>query len=148
MKRAAQKSAPVPASTPGKLPLQCALFLLGALIGLSYVFVLPPLQAPDEFAHLYRAYGVSTGSCVAAPVLDVPKNLRDLVDAFPAHLEQARRIKARDLAGLSRTPLDESVRVPVRNEAINLYNCLPYLPSALSSVSAGSSRLLRWCSCI
>ena len=35
--------------------------MLALAFGFLYAFVLPPLQAPDEFAHFYRAYSVSEG---------------------------------------------------------------------------------------
>ena len=37
------------------IPVLRIFLVLGALFGIGYALLLPPMQAPDEFAHFYRA---------------------------------------------------------------------------------------------
>lgn len=43
------------------LYFQCSILLV---FGLIYVFLIPPLEAPDEFEHFARAYGVAEGQFI------------------------------------------------------------------------------------
>lgn len=114
-----------------QLQIRRVFLICGALLGACYTVILPPLQAPDEFAHLYRAYNVSDGYCVAPLVSPMPGSIKEFTSLFPPHLEALRRIGAADLSELMRMPLDDARREGVWNQAINVYNCVPYVPAAM-----------------
>lgn len=103
----------------------------GAVLGVCYAILLPPLQAPDEFAHFYRAYNVADGYCIAPELSPIPHSLQEMAIAFQPSLETHRRIGAQDLARFMRMPLNDALRDPSWNHAINVYNCLPYAPAAV-----------------
>ena len=109
---------------------------MGALLGMAYALLLPPMQAPDEFAHFYRAYGISEGSCVAPALTAVPASVKTLVMAFPPNLQEERLVTSGVLVSELRSPLDDSRREVVTNEAADLYSCVPYLPEVIG-ISAG-----------
>ena len=113
--------------------------LFGALLGAAYAILLPPLQAPDEFTHFYRAYGISEGSCVAPTLTPIPLSLQAMTAAFPLNVEQERRIDPAYILAFARKPLEQSRQSGVMNEAANMYSCVPYLPSALA---IGAGRIL------
>src|ERR1700722_20378302 len=70
-----------------------ALFAVIAIaFGLLYAFILPPLQAPDEFAHLFRAYGLSQGHFVAPVLTSIPASISALTVRYPPHLEAVRKV--------------------------------------------------------
>ena len=110
--------------------------MLGALFGASYVLILPPLQAPDELAHFYRAYGISEGSCVAPRLTGIPLTIKDMAVAFQPDLEEQRHIDSGYILTFLRTPLNDSRQDGVTNEAADMYSCIPYLPEALG-IEAG-----------
>lgn len=92
--------------------------------------MLPPLQAPDEVAHFYRAYILSEGHCIAEPEIQMPEQVRHLQTLYPVHLEQTRRITAGELRTLARIPLEDRPAGPVGFNIISLYSCVPYAPAA------------------
>ena len=104
--------------------------LLGALFGTAYAVILPPLQAPDEFAHFYRAYSVSEGPCIAPRLTPLPVAVARFAAAFPPHLEARQHINSAYLSQFLHQPLDNAHQTVSTNEAINVYNCAPYTPAA------------------
>jgi uncharacterized membrane protein len=94
------------------------------------------MQAPDEFAHLNRAYGIAEGSCVAPVLTPIPLSIEKLSVAFPPKLETQRRISSSDILAVLHIPLSEAQQDRVRNEAANMYSCFPYLPEAVG-IEAG-----------
>lgn len=108
-----------------------ALFIvLGLLLGPLYSLLLPPLQAPDEVAHFFRAYILSEGHCVAEPNILIPEQVRRLQTLYPVHLELSRRITAAELGALARTPLEDDPKNVVGFNIISVHACVPYLPAA------------------
>jgi uncharacterized membrane protein len=116
---------------PLQLHILSAFLVLGALFGACYAVLLPPLQAPDEFAHFFRAYNVSEGSCVAPVFSPIPLTIEEMAAAFQPHLEEERRIGPDYILAFFRHPLNESRQGDVANPAINVYSCVPYAPAAL-----------------
>jgi uncharacterized membrane protein len=110
--------------------------ILGALLGACYGVILPPLQAPDEFAHLDRAYGIAEGTCVARALTPIPVSIKELIASFPPKLETQFPINSEDIWQFVRMPLDEKQQAQVKNEAANMYSCFPYLPEAIG-IEAG-----------
>jgi uncharacterized membrane protein len=94
------------------------------------------MQAPDEFAHLDRAYGIAEGACVAPTLTSIPRSILELSSAFPPKLEAQRRIGADDIWPFMHKPLSEAQHDEVKNEAANMYSCFPYLPEAVG-IEAG-----------
>jgi uncharacterized membrane protein len=105
--------------------------VLSVSIGSFYVFLMPPLQVPDEFAHLYRAYGISEGHLVAPALTPIPASVDRLLSHYPPHLENAHKVTATELGAEVTQPLkpEEQDRVP--NEGMNVNTWIPYVPSAL-----------------
>ena len=110
--------------------------VLGLLLGVSYALFLPPLQAPDEFAHFYRAYGISEGYCVSPRLTGIPLTIKDMQVAFQPHIEKEHRVDSASIFTFLRMPLNDAQRDGVTNEAADMYNCFPYLPEALG-IGAG-----------
>jgi uncharacterized membrane protein len=104
--------------------------VLGALLGACYALLLPPLQAPDEFAHFFRAYSISDGSCIAPKSTRIPVSIQEMAAAFELDLEEARRIDSGYILAFLHKPLNDERRGSVANEAIDVYSCVPYLPQA------------------
>jgi hypothetical protein len=117
-------------------PIRRTFLAIGALFGTCFAIVLPPMQAPDEFAHLDRAYGIAEGTCVAAELTPIPVSVGQLAFAFPPKLESQRRIGYNDVGEFLHMPLDDSRRDNVKNEAANMYSCFPYIPGAVG-IEAG-----------
>ncbi len=114
-------------------------FLAAAvLFGACYALILPPMQAPDEFAHWFREYNVSEGHCMAPVMTPIPTSVIQLTVAFPIDMRLWRRVNPSYLWRSIHQPLEPAKRIPVRNDAINAYHCLPYIPGALG-IAAG-----RW----
>ena len=111
--------------------------LLGCPLGLLFAFLVAPLQVPDEMAHLYRAYALSGGSCLAPLHLTVPAALSQLQDAFPPNVEAVRSIHFRDYLALLHPPR-QGGEVQIANVSANIYNCAPYL---LSGAGVAIARL-------
>lgn len=96
-----------------------ARILIVVAFGVTYVFLIPPLEAPDEPAHFARAYGVAEGQFI---LRDHP---RDLVEYFCRTLETRKREDI--LLSLATQALKEhSNRIP--NLALNtsLYSPVSY----------------------
>ncbi len=96
---------------------------IGAMAGVLFIVVTPPLRGADESAHWYRAYQVSEGRLVAERRQDrvggfLPKSLRITADDRPWRGAQAS-LRA-----------DERAFLDFRNTA--LYAPLPYLPQAIA----------------
>ena len=107
------------------------------LFGVCYALLLPPLQAPDEFAHFYRAYGDSEGYVITAPRLTpIPQSIQEMASAFPPHVEVVRFVGAADIVKYLQVPLNPARSTGVPNETINRYSSLPYLPAAVGILTA------------
>lgn len=105
--------------------------LLCSVLGILYVFTTPPLQVPDEFAHLFRAYGLSEGYFVAPVLTPVPVSVSRLTSQFPPHLETVRKTSVAELLAGLRDPLRPQDVIRVPNEGMNVNTWIPYIPSAL-----------------
>ena len=105
-----------------------AFVCLSIPIGLLFATLMPPLQVPDEMAHLVRAYSVSNGRCVAPPMERVPAAINDLNREFPPLLEKRQPYHLSDYRYFTKRADQETVEIP--NPAANLYHCVPYLAAA------------------
>jgi uncharacterized membrane protein len=105
--------------------------LFAALFGLTYLLLVPPMQVPDEFAHLFRIYEVSRGACLADQEVHVPVRIAGLTAKYPGLLERHRRVS---LAGIWKgraEPNDESAQRNVGYQLGSLYNCVPYISASI-----------------
>ena len=124
------------------------LVIAGSLAGLAFAFVTPPLEAPDEPAHFFRAFVVSEGRLLPeVRIIDgqpiagarIPRSFFRMQDAvgrweLPFHPE--RKFDPADaLAELSK-PLAPDDREFHNFGAPSMYAPIPYLPQALA-IAAG-----------
>ncbi len=123
---------------PSDRHLPTLFLVVGAVIGLLYAFMMPPLQVADEGSHFARLYSVSRGVCVASPDVDIPQSFAQLNESFPPWLERHRKISIADLRPSLKIPFDPFVmagngRQRSLDEFVNqnLYFCLPYVPASL-----------------
>lgn len=107
-----------------------AFVVLAGALGTPYALTMPPLQVADEKTHLFRAFGVSLGRCVATRWTSVPNSLLRLNATFPPVLEKRRLVTHADVARWSAVPLRAEVASMVTATAANVYGCAPYLAAA------------------
>lgn len=104
--------------------------LVSLLMGGLFAFVNPPFQAPDEFGHFFRAYGISEGYLVAAKTTRLPESVVALTRRFPLHLETVRKIESSELVAAISNRLSPENATGVSNEGTNLNTWFPYIPAA------------------
>jgi len=120
--------------------------VVGAVFGLLFVFVTPPFQAPDEYAHFYRAFQVSEGGLLAqrhngVPGAWLPTSVLTTAErAAPGiafHPEKKERLE--DLRALIEVPLTPAWRSFTGLPNTARYVPLLYLPQA---AAIGVGRIL------
>jgi len=104
--------------------------LLASAIGTLYALVVPPLQVADEKVHMFRAFDVASGNCVAAAHARVPNALLRFEAAFPPVVERRRLLTDAAVSAWAAVPLDASRTGAVTAVAVNVYSCVPYLAAA------------------
>ena len=109
------------------------LIFLGILIffGLPLVFLTPPFQTPDEYAHFYRAYAL-TDLDFTSMERPMPKSIALAavpVNKLPAHPEE--KIRVQDLLPAWKVPVDETVQEPIYYGSAMAYPPLIYLPQVI-----------------
>jgi uncharacterized membrane protein len=124
------------ASNPSQAWAARTFLLLSLGFGLVFIFLTPPFQVPDEFAHFFRAYALSEGHAMAV-VQDrrvgdeLPQSLVTIAEPFfdvPFH--PARRVPAAGMAQVLSVPLNPDDRVFVDFWNIALSPPLLHLPQA------------------
>jgi len=105
----------------------------GLILGLVYAFLVPPLQVPDEDGHWFRAYGVSTGECIAPERVLIPDSMRSMRDAFPPHLEARGLLVAGDVERWQQVGLRQEIASYTINTNAAIYSCVPYIPAAAAT---------------
>jgi uncharacterized membrane protein len=98
--------------------------------GLAFALLLPPLQAPDEMAHLLRSYSVSTGTLIPPRAQKLPTALATLATAFPPRLEEVRSYSFDEFRRRTQTPWKDAGEREQVNPNANVYSFVPYLVSA------------------
>lgn len=68
----------------GAFPIEYLFLVIAIPFATWTVVETPPMQSPDEAAHLYRAWGLSTGqiACKTGSLVDLPEGLRIFADTF------------------------------------------------------------------
>lgn len=122
-------------------------FLVASLVsGLVHLLLTPPFQAPDEAAHLFRAWRVSEGRLDLRPGQDrawieVPAGLLHAGEALYGPSPPFRAVRAvswdelRDAARLPIDPTPQRVFVPNTLQ----YTFVPYVPQAAGLALARAS---------
>jgi uncharacterized membrane protein len=105
--------------------------LFAVLFGLTYLVLMPPMQVPDEFAHLFRIYEVSRGACLADREVHVPVRIAGLTAKYPGLLETHRRVSLAAIWKETAEPNDESAQRSVGYQLGSVYNCVPYIPASI-----------------
>ncbi len=122
---------------------------MGGLFGLLFVFLIPPLQAPDEQAHLYRSYQTSDLDFFADSTMlkgqerygyAVPRSVVHAVDTLSSP------IAGKPLATFDTSLYVSSLKKPlnrhdtqmVLNDAGNMYSPVVYIPQA---IGVGAAKL-------
>jgi uncharacterized membrane protein len=118
-------------------PERCVL-VLGLVVGLLYLVVTPPFQAPDEPSHFARAYHISEGRLLAVrgsryaggdlPAV-IPSLYAIFVERVPGHPD--RKISRGDYRAAFRIPMERNIRTFVGYPAAAAYTPIPYIPQAL-----------------
>lgn len=136
------------------------LFLIfSTFFGLLFVFLVPPLQAPDENSHFLRAYQVSDFNFTSDPIRVngveryggyVPKSINE---AAPALLgDVAGKPQNKFQPGLIKKyiaqPLNQADKEPTIVEAGGMYSPIVYIPQSIGinigKVFNASPLLLIW----
>ncbi len=109
---------------------------LAIVFGLTIVFVTPPFQSPDEYAHFYRAYLVSQGEIIPDRNSTIPSSVINFgvnVMPDPFHLVHKNKQSIKTLLAQFSQPLNPSERVPAFQHTVTTYAYSPvaYLPQAL-----------------
>lgn len=115
------------------------------LIGLVFVFLVPPFQKPDSEFHYYNSYGVVNKSCVftsSGGYMNIPKDVYE----FPVKL-QAEKIAHFYQIKFPKSLLKEkyvssSNEMVVFNRSCVKFGLLSYLPSVIGLKIGGSNLLL------
>src|ERR1700676_4715800 len=114
--------------------------IFALLFGIAYLVLMPPLQVPDEYAHLFRIYEVSHGACLADQEVHVPARLAGMAAKYPGFIERHRRLSLAALWKETGEHYDDDAQRSVGFQAGSIYNCVPYIPA---SVGLGIARGLH-----
>jgi uncharacterized membrane protein len=108
----------------------------GLVAGILLIYVTPPIQAPDEGNHFYRAFQVSEGRMLSqkndvGTGGEMPRSLVTVYRTF-AHITRnpERKVNLRHSARLFSHVYDPGDRIFVRFENTAMHSPVPYLPQA------------------
>lgn len=115
------------------------------LVGLGYVVLTPPFDAPDETNHFLKAWSVSEGHFILQPTDDhrigdtLPRSLGILCQYFrPEGHAPPNQMGWGDIGSMSRLPLHARQRQFIDLANTGMYAPIAYLPGA------GVIRVMRW----
>lgn len=114
----------------------------GGIFGLLFVFLIPPMQSPDEHSHMYRSYQTSSFGIFAERFKDkeqvrygtkLPKSMYDAGEELrnPVAGNPAIPFDLSLYEEYLNKPLDENNTMMVKSEAVNVYSPVVYLPQAV-----------------
>lgn len=117
------------------------LLLLASVLGIGYVFLTPPLQAPDEFRHLRRVVQIVHGGITSgAPI---PESLGRFAAVLrgdepgPRRGSRDRAFPVARLGAAAAVPLDAGDTIDFPGDRYLPYSPVAYLPGVVS-VGLGS----------
>jgi uncharacterized membrane protein len=118
--------------------LTLAAGLLVTVLGCVYALYTPPFQVPDEPAHFFRTYQLTSGVCREPPASALPADIPALMKQFPNQLNQSEAVDdlGARLAAAAHRPRDaRSVTIPRAATAAG-YSCLTYVPAGAGAALA------------
>jgi len=115
--------------------------------GFFLVFLIPPLQIPDENVHFYRAYEISEFKLVSLrednAIGDyIPTSLQVFASTFnniPFHFEN--KLSFNEIFATIRIPLNAEEKVFTTFPSTAIYSPIPYIPQAVGIFFARSLNL-------
>jgi len=124
------------------------LFLVfAAFFGLMFVFVIPPMQSPDEVEHLYRSYQISELNLFADPVGqgyggNLPSSLVNAAQTFKGTVagKQDEKFHKSLLVTTGLQSLLPQKKQEVRFDNTAIYSPVPYIPQA---IGVGIARIFQ-----
>lgn len=116
--------------------------IFSGFFGLLFVFLIPPMQAPDEHMHLYRSYQTASFGIFAEEFKEggetrygsrIPVSLEAASNEMrmPVAGNPALEFNSSLLGKYASMPLNEYDTVLVKTEAVNVYSPVPYIPQAV-----------------
>lgn len=119
-------------------PWSKTLLLLGGLLGLLYLVLTPPFQAPDEQTHFFRAYQVATGELIAIKRGQrsggvLPESLLTTVQAsrlYEIQFHPDKTLSWRETRALFSIPLQPKITRFVEFPNVVPYSPILYLPQS------------------
>lgn len=114
--------------------------LLVSIFGLLFAFLVPPMQAPDEISHFFRAYQLSDGQVIATKYDfgvggALPKSLKNMSYDFQATGITARQGGEKVHAGQIKSYLGQSLKPSDKSLAqftgAALYSPVAYAPQVV-----------------
>jgi uncharacterized membrane protein len=105
---------------------------LSVFCGFLMVFLTPPFQVPDEYAHFYRSYELSQGN-LDIKIANMPKSVMDFTRSVSANIpfhEENKQSKKALLAELSR-PFQAQPVEPIDITNLYVYSPVTYIPQAI-----------------
>ena len=106
---------------------------IGAVFGLAYLALMPPMAMTDEPWNFVRAYEVATGNWTGSETL--PEGLRTFREIAFEHVKSGEPFTSAEWHALARTPLLGDRLVPHDNPTeivLRIHNPLAYIPYAPS----------------
>jgi uncharacterized membrane protein len=114
--------------------------LLSSIFGLFFLFIIPPIQTPDESAHFLRAYQISQGGFVSDKYNGVtgdylPASLAKTMDILetktPIQFKPELKYKPGIIKDALRVPLDKDNKSFYDTSAASLYSPIGYMPQSI-----------------
>lgn len=106
------------------------------VLGLLFVFAVPPMQAPDEHSHYLRAYSISQGHFTYDATRQYPNDVAVLARSFPAQMNFAMQYQNGSMAEEEFSRYWENLNNPEQTSALYedqalVFVLVPMLPQAL-----------------
>ncbi|MFK7932453.1 MAG: DUF2142 domain-containing protein, partial [Saprospiraceae bacterium] len=109
------------------------------LFGVTYIFLIPPFQAPDEAHHLYRTYHLSTGNLFAIKTAEqrlggtIPVSLDSFAQTFRSlRYNQGKKTDWTTLRQEFSTPLNPDRQAFFDFPNVGYYAPFGYLPAVVA----------------
>jgi len=131
----------IPTSVANPRP-EWVVILLGGIFGLLSAFITPPMQAPDETEHFYRAYQISEGRVVPTKIDEPPPSgttggylptalaVAEQFEPLKHHPERQFGSPIENLRRLARVEIRNDDRSFFAFSNTAAYSPVPYLPQA------------------
>lgn len=112
-------------------PIERQFLLVATVLGLLFVFILPPGQSPDEITHFRRAYGISEGKLITDEIINDVGGIGSYIPFNVTILEKKPTSGTYDMVIDSLNEEDGEI-VGQSYTSAALYNFICYIPQALA----------------